>query len=1200
VEANNFGLSCFVPPHPDIYGTAKAHALKCYSPATYNPSRHKYATGTAELVVLLIEFEDVKHAEEHTSAYYDDVLFAPGAGKISLHNYYAENSLNKLLITGTICAVWYCSEYTMAYYGEDSTDGVDDANGPIYKLVTEAVNLADQELDFSMFDSDQDGMVDHVLVIHAGEGQEVCGESAAIYSHFWYNYDEPEVDGVRIGWYMMVSEYSTLGVIAHEFGHNLGLIDLYDIDLDSEGVGVWCLMGTGCWLPGDDNEAPGSRPSHLSVWCKMKLGWITPVRITAPESNIELRQIETEPDAYILWVGQPESSQEFFLLENRMQTGYDASLPGSGLLIWHVDESRADNRDQSHRLVDLEEADEAVNGDSPYQATDPWVNNISGFSEESIPNSNSYRGIRTGWSVTHISAPGPVMTLTIGLIENDVSVDAVRAPRIAETNTNVEIHVSISNYGTITQYEFKAECVINLAADGGVRIFNKSQMVMELAPWSSTELIWVWVPELSGSYIITVTTTLLHDEIPENDWKEVIVRVTTILWDDNMEYPEGQTGGWETYTNYDPPFDITEDIMPESIWHVVSTNEHDEDYSEYADAQSGHQSWWCGYETTGYYRRFTRYYLEREIDLGQATEAVLIFSHRYDIQSGLVFQVLSDYAYVEVSTNLGLEGTWETVAEYVGSIADWETVYIDLTPYLERILLLEKRIWLRFHLYSNLLLLGRGWYIDDIIIIGEAMEHRVMVECTTDTSKSTYPNQTVEYTFKITNVGNTADTYELIAEHVPEYWYTEFSSDQITLQIHQTGEVKFSVKPHSYAIATTTAEIDIYVNSIGDPAVRVRTVVTITIKQVYGIKFSTEVYTVDAEPGTNRSCTINIINLGNGLDIVTLSVAGGNHAVTGTLNLTAVKLIPFGTANVTLYVSIHPKARPGNISITIRGESASPMDIVTAHTQLIVTVGRLYSISVECYKYEQACMPGVPITFQIVVINKGNDNDTVTLSGDWPSGWIFELDATRIELGYDETKAVLLTVVPDTRAFIGVYEIIVCGVAGDGITAASATMKIKIIRPDLTVSEIRVSVQEPIENEPIVFTVTVTNIGSAPAPAFKVVFYTDSSELGVAQVYDTLAANESVEVSVTAALESGSHRISAKVLIIDLHEAIAETAVDNNLSPILILNVRSKITADLWSAIGVLTGIIVIVIGLLLFAIIVRHKRGGRGSGGDE
>ena len=142
----------------------------------------------------------------------------------------------------------------------------------------------------------------------------------------------------------------TMGVIAHEFGHDLKWPDLYDIDGSSYGVGDWALMGTGYW---NGLGVAGDSPALPDVWSKWYQGWLTPTTISGYSYGQPIPQIETNPTAFLLrpnpdavdWLYGANSGQgEYFLVENRQQTSYDLALPGEGLLIWHIDETlRSDN-----------------------------------------------------------------------------------------------------------------------------------------------------------------------------------------------------------------------------------------------------------------------------------------------------------------------------------------------------------------------------------------------------------------------------------------------------------------------------------------------------------------------------------------------------------------------------------------------------------------------------------------------------------------------------------------------------------------------------------------------------------------------------------------------------------------------------------------------------------------------------------------
>ena len=122
-------------------------------------------------------------------------------------------------------------------------------------------------------------------------------------------------------------------------------------------------MSLGSW-----NGAPaGSSPAHMSAWSLLRLGWVTPTDVTTAQVGAAIDSIETSGKVFRLSL--PGTTSEYFLIENRQPIGFDAALLGTGLLIWHVDDSQTSNDQDNHRLLDLEEADEGVSGDRPTDST---------------------------------------------------------------------------------------------------------------------------------------------------------------------------------------------------------------------------------------------------------------------------------------------------------------------------------------------------------------------------------------------------------------------------------------------------------------------------------------------------------------------------------------------------------------------------------------------------------------------------------------------------------------------------------------------------------------------------------------------------------------------------------------------------------------------------------------------------------------
>src|SRR5437667_6813809 len=410
-------------------------------------------TGVARIVVLLIDFTDIAHDPSHDGPYFDTRMnAAAGSSAHSVGSYYQEVSRGALTVNATVIPTWFHSTHPMSDYGADSVTGVDDANGPIYRLVTEAVRAADPTVNFAQFDTNGDGVVDHLMVIHAGAGQESSPSNKdLIWSHRWAVLDaDPTTpgsqsltaDGVQIYGYTMESEDFVIGTVAHEFGHDLGLPDLYDTDGSSHGAGIWDIMSEGSW----NGNPAGSSPAHMSAWSLMRLGWVTPTDVTTSLVGTSIDAVETSGRVFRL--NNPGNSLEYFLIENRKPIGFDAALPGSGLLIWHVDDSQTSNDQDNHRLLDLEEAHEGVSGDRPTDSGDPRHDTAAGWGPDTTPDSRGYDGSVTGWRIRDISARAATMTATLAHdVTKDLAVSAIRVPFMEAAGTIIRTEVDVRNEG---------------------------------------------------------------------------------------------------------------------------------------------------------------------------------------------------------------------------------------------------------------------------------------------------------------------------------------------------------------------------------------------------------------------------------------------------------------------------------------------------------------------------------------------------------------------------------------------------------------------------------------------------------------------------------------------------------------------------------------------------------------------------------
>jgi len=297
-------------------------------PAGWDGRTSQYWTkDNYKLAIVLIEYPDAKSHEKITAKAWDESMFSKGTYKKtatgqaahgSLHDYYLEQSYGHLKVSGKAFAPVTVSK-KRAEYGAAGTNRS--------ALLTEALDKLTAR-DGKDVLKDFDG----VIYIYTGGRMQVARGSL-----YWPHRSSVRYQGKS--WpYFICGEGSERGgafqmgnisVFCHEFGHMLGMPDLYarPENPGSEGLAIWCAMS---------NQAGEGRPQHFSAWCKDKLAWVKPTTIdpTVPQKLI-LGAIEDSPKECFKVLVKPDGS-EYLLLENRRKKGFDASLPAEGLLIWRV------------------------------------------------------------------------------------------------------------------------------------------------------------------------------------------------------------------------------------------------------------------------------------------------------------------------------------------------------------------------------------------------------------------------------------------------------------------------------------------------------------------------------------------------------------------------------------------------------------------------------------------------------------------------------------------------------------------------------------------------------------------------------------------------------------------------------------------------------------------------------------------------
>jgi immune inhibitor A len=442
---------------------------------------------TVKALAILVRFPNDPPggpASRFSPAVYDSMLFghtyvrggADPTTDRTLKNYYDEVSY------GTVDVVtmdmpgsvgWLTAPHDYAYYCQ--ADGVHDYGfGPspnnAQGLVRDAVLAADPFVDFSLYAVG--GVVQNLFVIHAGSGAEWNRDGNLIWSHQWSCHGLV-VDGVAIRDYSMEPECGgnttgvggavsgpwlpTVGVYAHEFGHVLGLPDEYDYGYESQGTGRFSLMAGGSWNRYPDlTECLGNSPAHPSAWGRYRLGFVAPIEVTGSLPGVAIPPIESTNVGSLYKLTNPVGAgKEYWLVENRQQTGFDAGLVvmtgnAHGIVIYHVDENVFDRtfwnpneaecvsggiyagnnncdcatlpaneaNDEKWYGLSVEQADglyqmELGLNNGSWQDFYSSVTGRTAFTEATTPNTTSYYGCATSIAVTGIS--GSIGTMTANL-----------------------------------------------------------------------------------------------------------------------------------------------------------------------------------------------------------------------------------------------------------------------------------------------------------------------------------------------------------------------------------------------------------------------------------------------------------------------------------------------------------------------------------------------------------------------------------------------------------------------------------------------------------------------------------------------------------------------------------------------------------------------------------------------------------------
>ncbi len=451
-------------------------------PAGVLGQRGGVVEGTFRFPLVLGYFADESGPPAYSSADVQREFFdGPNSRYRTIPEYYDEVSGGRVQLEGETFG-WVQSELTRV----ETTAGISALGGLVGLFIHQILDQVDDgSIDWGAFDNDgpdgipdsgdDDGYVDVLAVFQPSFGAECGGPGTAdrVWSHKWsltaayfsippgqrpaqatFETSSVSASGqpIRIDDYTIQpviscdeSSINEIGVLAHELGHGFGLPDLYctTTGCTSGGIGRWGLMGSGSWGCGSFNPA---RPCHLSAWSKSVLGWVDVGTLGGDTDHPDVRLDPVQSSGDVLRIDAADGSDEYFLLENRQRIGFDEELPGTGMLIWHVDPdyvlarwpSNSVNPEPNrgrHLGVRVRQADGRLDIEGGINRSDagdpfPGLQGTEVFHAGQAPQSVTHEGRAAGVTLTEIAEQAGRVSFraVTGLRDVDVGVDGTTTP----------------------------------------------------------------------------------------------------------------------------------------------------------------------------------------------------------------------------------------------------------------------------------------------------------------------------------------------------------------------------------------------------------------------------------------------------------------------------------------------------------------------------------------------------------------------------------------------------------------------------------------------------------------------------------------------------------------------------------------------------------------------------------------------------
>lgn len=522
------------------------------SRSSSNPQEEKLnnfpTTGEVHSLVILVQFADTKFSTVGSDAhqFFNSMLNEPGftysnGANGSARDFYVNSSNGKFQPQfDVIGPVTLPKKYS--YYGANQGSSVDNP-ARLEQFVREACTLADPLVDFSQYDHNQDGYIDNIYFFYAGKGEADSGDGNAIWPHSAYYSDMAKdaglsetslkLDGIEVGNYTCSNEINGtlitpqpagIGTFVHEFGHVLGLADHYDVNygMTTFAPGSFDTMAQASY----NNN--GNTPAAFSAYERACLGWLdlTVLKNGVDSLNV-LPDLNDSNKAYVVPVGGT-NDEEYFIMENRQKKGWDAFIPGHGMLLWHIDydakawEKNELNITGTHQRVDIVEADNKLTDNT--RAGDPFP----GTSNVTQCNLTSWAGGKV-MSLDDIEEKDGIINLMLGGLNLKLNTPDVKVTEVQDSS----IVVGWTDVPVAKRYVLNISSVVNGKKESlplyNNKVYTAAQPSLHVEGLSPETTYEITLQANRGSYSSDVyTQQLTTAAIPFSKYYVTDVKATAV------------------------------------------------------------------------------------------------------------------------------------------------------------------------------------------------------------------------------------------------------------------------------------------------------------------------------------------------------------------------------------------------------------------------------------------------------------------------------------------------------------------------------------------------------------------------------------------------------------------------------------------------------------------------------------------------